>query len=507
MRIDMETRTPAAKQPRRAGFDLLLTLPFLGLFLVQVAHHQMWRDELNAFGIAVASATPRTLFHYVHYEGHPWLWYGLLWLVSKLTVFPVGLKVLEAAIGTGTYLLIGLASPFRWWEKVLLFLNYFVCFEYSVMARMYSLVLLLVLAYLWQASRFPKRVVFSYGILGLMAMCDLTGIVISVALVLQRAVREKGWQDAFAGNAEGRRLWAGPGTYVLLLLLAIWSLWPARDISTRTTEPPFRSAASVRHLWEAVENYTVMPYFPTATANPKTYWDPVVGLHRHKAPFALALVLLTYWLTLRRRPDLLVLVGAALVMMIGFGHLIYMGGMRHFGVTFVAFLAALWFLRSAGEPVSMWAYVLLACGAVGGIDVQHEEWQRPFSNAQATAAWLRNHPVGQLPLTGTADTSVAGVAEYLHRPIYMLECQCTSTFLLFSRGRDRFTEADIPVRLAGAAQALKTPDFLFLDTAPLDAEQLRELNQQHLVIEPLAAFQGAEAWPEDFWLYRVHAHA
>jgi hypothetical protein len=37
--------------------DLLWTTPFIAIFLIQLVHHDMWRDELNAFGIAIASPT------------------------------------------------------------------------------------------------------------------------------------------------------------------------------------------------------------------------------------------------------------------------------------------------------------------------------------------------------------------------------------------------------------------------------------------------------------------
>ena len=53
--------------------NLLLTLPFLILYWVDLAHHTLFFDELNAWAIAAASPTLPKLFHLVHYEGHPWL--------------------------------------------------------------------------------------------------------------------------------------------------------------------------------------------------------------------------------------------------------------------------------------------------------------------------------------------------------------------------------------------------------------------------------------------------
>ena len=150
----------------------------------------MWRDEFNAFGIAVASPTLPSLFHHIHYEGHPWLWYMLLWFVSKITVDPVGMKILEGVIGVSIYLVIGLSSPFSRLEKVLIFCGYFISFEYTVLSRMYGLLLLLLVSYLRlrsvesESSEEKMRDIFlGATLLGLMASTETMGILLSGALV------------------------------------------------------------------------------------------------------------------------------------------------------------------------------------------------------------------------------------------------------------------------------------------------------------------------------------
>jgi hypothetical protein len=40
-----------------ARVDLLLVFPFILFFFVQLAHHQMWRDETNAWALAAESRT------------------------------------------------------------------------------------------------------------------------------------------------------------------------------------------------------------------------------------------------------------------------------------------------------------------------------------------------------------------------------------------------------------------------------------------------------------------
>ncbi len=76
----------------------------------------------------------------------------------------------------------------------------------------------------------------------------------------------------------------------------------------------------------------------------------------------------------------------------GPAHVLYRGSVRHFGVTFVAFLCGLWLVRAAGQRIAWPAYVLLAMSAVAGVRATVGSWQRPFSQARATADYLHaNH--------------------------------------------------------------------------------------------------------------------
>ena len=80
--------------------DLLLAFPFLILLYVQLAHHVMWRDELNGLAIAWASPTIPSLFWHIHHEGHPWLWYVILWIPSRFTQSVLVLKIVQGIVST-----------------------------------------------------------------------------------------------------------------------------------------------------------------------------------------------------------------------------------------------------------------------------------------------------------------------------------------------------------------------------------------------------------------------
>ena len=97
-------------------------------FYIQLAHHNFWRDGINTFAMITGSSPSlHVLFHQLHYDGHPWLWYVVLWLISCFTESLLAMKLLQACIGTGI-LLVKSRSVRRFvdGEKALILAGYFI---------------------------------------------------------------------------------------------------------------------------------------------------------------------------------------------------------------------------------------------------------------------------------------------------------------------------------------------------------------------------------------------
>ena len=184
--VDVHTRTEKPRQGVSSYTrDLLLALPFLALLYVQLAHHVLWRDELNALGIVWASPTIPSLFWHIHHEGHPWLWYMILWIPSRFTQSVLVLKWVEGIVSTAIILFVAMRSPFRRWEKALLLAGYFFVFEYTVLSRMYGVMLLAFVIYMYRRAKHRDSPVGSAALLGVMASVDTIGIILSLALLLE----------------------------------------------------------------------------------------------------------------------------------------------------------------------------------------------------------------------------------------------------------------------------------------------------------------------------------
>lgn len=500
-------RKPIAQfqsNPQNASFDtpsLSLLVPFVLIFLVQLSKHEMWRDELNAWGIAVSSSTLNSLFAKLHYEGHPALWYLFLWFISRFTPDPIAMKALEAIIGIGTYVLIGCFSPFSRLEKFLLFLGYFVSFEYTIFSRTYSICFLILLVYLYRRSKCSGHLLSNTALLGLMANCDIIGLILAAGLfgeyIWNRVDESKKCQAAF--NSQFVSISA---TYCLLLAFALGTLWPAPDISWRTTGHIFENRWHFDRFFSAVLNYIVVPWLPVSKNFPHQFWNASAVEHPIFFTVSLPFVIAGLFLLFRRAPRLLALLGVTAFGSIMFGALIYMGAVRNFGIMFMAFLAALWIQESAGTRTSILKYAFLGATAVAGLQAGIAQWDHPFSNSGAAARWLRLHHLENAALVGTPDTSVAAVAEQLNRPVYFLDCSCTDTFLLFAARRDNFSPAQIPERLAQAARRIAPADMVLILVRPLSSAEIAAFKRQSLFPIPLTHFTGSELPDEDFFLYR-----
>ncbi len=491
------TDTRAGKTSPRAGWristlssNLLLTLPFLLLFWINLAHHELWLDELNAWGLSAASPTLRSLLANVHYEGHPWFWYFLLWIPAHFTHNPLTLKWVSACIGSCVYLIIGLVSPFSRWQKVLLFLSYFIAFEYTVLSRTYGPMLLLTLLYAWHRASRPRALLGNALLLGALANTDLTGIMLATALLLEYAVYL--WPQR--STLPTRTLVLASALYVAVLSISIVTLWPARDISWETTGHLFAKATSPARLGHSVADVTVAPWWPVLKSWPREFWNTDVDFVHAEVLF-IPLVLAGYYWIFRRRDSLLLLMGAVLFFALCFAHLVYIGYPRHWGITVAGFVAALWILRSQGSPpqrLSRVAYVFLAVGAMKGVASVAASWTHPFSETGIVADWVRQNHLETLPLVGASDYLLAGVAEQLQKPVYFLNCNCLDTYMKFAHRRDGMDMSDMSDRVSLAARTLHAPTFLLILDRVLSAEQMGRIAERGINLQHLRDFSGSE---------------
>lgn len=170
--------------PSKKAFICFYILSLL-LFAAISLFHEPWLDEAQAWMIARDASFHDMIFVIPHYEGHPPLWYLLLSLPAKLGApYELSLTVISLLIFAANTYLIMFRSPFKPAARLILPFTYFFFFQYGVIARPYSLV---ILAFLLAAAAYKSRNEKPLGYvlsLGLMCLMSAFGIVFAGGLAV-----------------------------------------------------------------------------------------------------------------------------------------------------------------------------------------------------------------------------------------------------------------------------------------------------------------------------------
>lgn len=160
--------------------EVFLFLCFCISFLVICFFHEPWYDEALAWQIARTGSLKNILFSVPHYEGHPPFWYLLLAVPARIGVpYEIGLKTVSGIATIISVWLILFRAPFPKPVRMLLPFHYFIFYQYGVIARPYSYLLLifLLLAMSYhQKEEKPGRFVL---LLACLCMCSGYGIVLA----------------------------------------------------------------------------------------------------------------------------------------------------------------------------------------------------------------------------------------------------------------------------------------------------------------------------------------
>lgn len=200
----------------KAVFAFYLILLFLALYI-----HEPWFDEMQAWCIAKTAPLKDLFFILPHYEGHPPFFHLLLAVPARLGIpWEIGLRFLGVICSIVSAYLIIFKAPFARWIRCLLPFTFFLFYQYSVIARPYSLLVLLIIL---AAICFPKKdekPVQMVLLLGLLCAFHLFGLAIAGGIAAAWLLEMKGtktWGDFFRSLRSDKRFYA-------LLVLLCWAL-------------------------------------------------------------------------------------------------------------------------------------------------------------------------------------------------------------------------------------------------------------------------------------------
>jgi hypothetical protein len=157
----------------------IILLFWLAVVIFTESRHEFWRDEIRALTLVQEAGNPLDLIKLIRYEGHPLLWYLLLYIGKSLINTQLILPITSILIAFAAVSIFMFYSPFPLWFRTLFIFNAFPLYEYSVMARNYGITMLLlfIAATLYRKRRqHPFLLAF---VLALMANTNVHAVILS----------------------------------------------------------------------------------------------------------------------------------------------------------------------------------------------------------------------------------------------------------------------------------------------------------------------------------------
>jgi hypothetical protein len=222
---------------------------FAAVVAFAIPYHEPWADEAQAWQLARSLSLGELFQTYIRHEATPGLWYFFLRVLNCAHVSYTGMHWICGVIAVVSTSLLVFLSPLPRYLKLTFPFTFFLLFQYSVIARSYVLVpvLLFGIAYWWRKS--PLTV--STG-LGLLANCALHAAVISGGLAIVWLIEQL--RTGRAGGALRR----GKLPLCVLIVLgfyafALWTAWPPSDLASdisyvRALRPSFIDSVLVAAL-------------------------------------------------------------------------------------------------------------------------------------------------------------------------------------------------------------------------------------------------------------------
>lgn len=506
-------------------FAIVITLLFLLVTIPVMLHHEMWRDEMQAWLLARDSVSMRALFHALHYEGHPSLWYLILRPFARAVRDPRWMQPLAVALSACSVFVFVLFAPFSRLVRGLFAFGYFVVYGYTIVARSYGLGLTLVVVLCVLLTMRKPRYGWAAVVMVLLANTSVYGSMLVAACVLALFV------DAVVTSATGTRRSARLRRVIVPVvvggagvLLAAIQVRPVPD--DNFLGPQITGAAHVQEFSRAARPLVALnPIWrgyvpiPRLEETSDIWWaNFLADRSRNGAILAgvlsiVGVVLLA--LLMRRSTFALTFYLSATCILILFSILVYGGSLYHHGYFFLAAIMALWFaarpyaeipaharnvavsgpLRWLDRRAQLAIVTLLLLQVVGGAFRLVADYLVPFSEGQAAANYIRSHGLEKLAIAASPGFNAATVSAYLDRPIFALDRNMSTTFAPLNIRTQMLNDSQVLARVDACCASGDSATVLLLD---------HRLNatREELSVEPLIVLDDALV-PERFFIYEV----
>lgn len=308
-----------------------VVVAILGIWLIGVifttTRHEFWRDEVRALSLARAAISPPDLYGLTQHDGHPILWYLLLYIGKSIVDTPLILPITSIIVAFAAVAVFMFFSPFPFWIRCLFIFSALPFYEYSVMARNYGISMLLLFA---GAVLYRNRAKYPLLLAFILALLANTNVHSAILVCLIAALWA--WYAIIEQRTTSVRVWDLTLCLAFVIVFAGVLLCAASIMPRDNTILISVNAVSMRGLANSFFEAVLRPEQTFSTIVPNAVPPLVAGLLLYLAVFGL----------LHRPMFVLVALGAQIAFGVFF-RVVYTGGYRHQGL-FLVFLLFLYWL-------------------------------------------------------------------------------------------------------------------------------------------------------------------
>ena len=445
-----------ARRPKIGVAEIVTLCQYAALLVWAIPHHEPWADEAQAWQISRTLPLGQ-IFSVLHYEGHPGLWYVVLWTLAKLHVSYLGMRCVTAAIAFAGVAVLVTASSFPRFLKLLLPFGFFLSFQYAIVARSYALTPLLLFLCAWYWVQRPRRPLPVALCLGLLANVALHAALISGGLAAVYVI------DLFLERRAGklavpaRKFYSAAVLLLALYAVSIWAAWPAKNASGAGLV--IRPGGGVSDTGVETQQSLLPPRYPPPEPAQKRsiqwiVWETekalTAGLTEGLiAPFWLGILfwILLTWKFVRTR-QLHYLLPA--IFLVALSH-VY-AWFWHSGLMLPCVIALFWITwpptytafrkQPLYEQLPVLMLVLIAAVQISWAEFAFQfDYRHDYGSGRATAAFLREYETSgaKILAIGNDFLSVA-VQPYYERKVFLNEPYVYYWWSTLNPARERYKE-------------------------------------------------------------------
>jgi len=371
---------------------------YIALLSFVFSRHEIWSDELHSWNIAKASTTPANVVYNARYEGHPPVWYIILWSISRLTADMVWMQVAQWLIITAAVFVLIFFSSFPLLTRILIPFGYFFLFEYAVLSRNYAIALLLAFCIcLVIRSQLRYKIPLYYVLLFFLANTHLLALILAGSLHLYFLLLNK--EKAVKTGMLLLHCLLG----LVVLLPTLYFILPPSD--SMFTFQEYVSMINIKEQSARILLAPLRSFIPVPAWWEHNFWNTqfLLEAHRQYRPLkwftllvSLALPLFAFFVLKGNRKSLVVFIAnlaVTLIMAIVFP----LTNVRYIGFIFIGFIVAYWLYNEEtlpGRKIRYLVNTLLFIQVIAGIIAISGDIRYPFSNVGYANEMLKEVPAG-----------------------------------------------------------------------------------------------------------------